>query len=80
MAPATQKGGGVTNDHGPGSHRNFSEASKILHLPHKKNVRPRRTSRRHRKFRVGTGVGEVFQSDKITLWTDMWLYWGGLGF
>ena len=23
---------------GPGSRRNFSEASKILHLPHKKNV------------------------------------------
>ena len=40
-------------------------------------------------LRVGTGVGEVFQSDKITLWTNIWLYmyshplgynWGGLGF
>ena len=37
-------------------------------------------------FRVGTGVGEGFQSEKITLSTNIWLYmythplgynWGG---
>ena len=70
IAPATQKGGGVTSDHGLGSRRNFSEASKniapatqkerettknfseaskILHLPHKE-VGSQRTSRRHRKY------------------------------
>ena len=59
IAPATQKGGGVTSDHGPGvtqellggieniapatqkereTTKNFSEASKILHLPHKVSV------------------------------------------
>ena len=25
-------------------------------------------------FRVGTGVGGGFPSDKITLWTNIWLY------
>ena len=38
IAPATQKGGGVTSDHGPWSRRNFSEVSKMLHLPHKVSV------------------------------------------
>ena len=66
IAPATQKGGGVTSDHGPGVTqellRNFSEASKILHLPHKKNVRPRRTSRRHRKYSPATQGSRVTEN------------------
>ena len=50
IAPATQNGGGVTSDHGPGSRRNFSEDAKILHLPHKKEVGSQRASRWHRKY------------------------------
>ena len=41
IAPATQKERETT--------KNFSEASKILHLPHKEVGSPR-TSRRHRKY------------------------------
>ena len=38
LAPATKKVVGSQATPGSGSRRNFSEASKILHLPHKKNV------------------------------------------
>ena len=42
IAPATQKERKTT--------KNFSEDTKILHLPHKKEVGSQRTSRRHRKY------------------------------
>ena len=51
IAPATQKERRAT--------KHFSEETKILHLPHKKEVGSRGTSRRHRKYGACHTKGEL---------------------